>query len=403
MLADVVVVGGGIVGSSCTYYLTAAGVRVLLLERGSLASGTSGAGEASLVPPLQPGIQAHLARLSGQLYHALSEELPLDIEYRQGGTLYLAETEEDWTSAVGTAQRLHASGEECLLLDCGEIRALAPTMCHSVAGGAFYPAGAQANPFAIVAGLTQAARARGAQVVTGTSVTALESDQTGTRIAAVRTASERIPTGNVVIAAGAWSSQVGAMLGICIPVVPRKGHIAVTESVAPILRCTTISELAYLRAAQGGNQELTVTLEMEQTPSGNLLLGMSREFVGFDRTVNPYVIRAIADRNLFYFPHNRNISIIRTYAGLRPYSPDHLPIIAPVPEIQGLFVATGHEGEGISLAPATGRLIQQLVTGQSPSLPIEELSLTRFISRSKQSEAHRKRHVGSRFSQPTAA
>jgi len=148
--------------------------------------------------------------------------------------------------------------------------------------------------------------------------------------------------------------------------------------VPPLIHCTTVSEISYIRASLGSTDSVAVALEMEQPLSGNLLLGMSREFAGFDTSVQPEVARAIAARNLRFFPGNRGVNVIRIYAGLRPYTPDNLPIISAVDEVEGFYIAAGHEGEGQSMAPITGRLVTQMITGEPPDVPIEELSLSRF-------------------------
>jgi len=375
---DVVVIGGGIIGCACAYYLAKEGVKVHLIEKGALASGASGAGEGGLAAPERPGPQADLTRAAALLYKELADELPLDIEHRTQGTLYIAEDEAD----LRTAEVMHAeaqdAGGRCELLDRAEVCRLEPHLASDVAGGVFYPDGGQINPHSVTMGMALAARGLGAVIQTFTSAMGIELSRGCGAVTSVVTTSGRIPTGTVVNAAGAWSGKIGKMVGLDIPVLPRKGYVVVTEPVMPIIRCTTVSEIGYVGAALSDNRELSVALEMEQPLSGNLLMGMSREFVGFDRSVSPNVVRAIVARNLRFFPRNRAVHAIRVFTGLRPYTPDSLPIVSAADAVPGFYVATGHEGEGQSMAPITGKLISQLIIGRQPEIPLDRLSLSRF-------------------------
>ena len=119
---------------------------------------------------------------------------------------------------------------------------------------------------------------------------------------------------------------------------------------------------------------------VQQTREGNLLLGSSREFAGFDKNVNPEVLSLIAKRCIRFFPALAGLHTIRSWAGLRPYSPDMLPIISSSP-IEGFYVASGHEGVGITMGPITGKLITQLITKQQPDLPVDQLSVERFAEK----------------------
>ena len=378
MCPDVVIIGGGIIGCACAYYLSLEGVRVHVVEKGALASGASKAGEGGIPAPERPGIRAKMAEAAGSMYRALAAELPLDIEYQQEGTLFIAETEEDLCVAKEDCRLIRAHGYRCELLDSQEVIDLEPNLAQDVAGGVFYADGGRINPHLVVLGLVEAARRRGAAIQTFTEVKGIELSNDGGSVQAVATTAGRIPVAAVVNAAGAWSGSIGRMVGLEVPIVPRKGYVLVTEPVSRLIHCTTVSEMGYTRAALSGDEELLVALEVEQPRSGNLLIGMSREFVGFDCAVSPQVISAMVARHLRFFPSNTGVHLIRAYAGLRPYSPDNLPIISEAGTIEGFYVATGHEGEGQGMAPITGKLVAQMITGQKPDLPLGDLSLSRF-------------------------
>jgi glycine/D-amino acid oxidase-like deaminating enzyme len=175
------------------------------------------------------------------------------------------------------------------------------------------------------------------------------------------TRTEEISAGIVVCAAGVWSGKVLHGLGLELPIQPRQGQILVTARVPGIIRHPLL-EGGYVSTVQSSAADLQVALVAELTASGNLLLGSSRRFAGFDRSVSLPVLESIAARATRFLPKLAGVQIIRSYAGLRPWSPDHLPFIGPT-EIPGLLLATGHEGAGIGLAPVTGQLIAGWITG----------------------------------------
>lgn len=377
MLPDVVVIGGGIVGCACAYYLAREGIKVCLLEKGTIASGTSRAGQSHIVLWEEPDINLKLEKASRLLYEALAEELPFDIEYRRTGSLALVENVADWEPFERTVRFVQARGLDCHLLTSADLTRMEPNLARDLAGGAYFPEDAQVNPILTTLALAQAAKKMGAEIRPFTEVTGIE--LSGERkVTAVNTTAGRIPTAMVVNAAGVWSAAIGKMVGLDIPVIPRRGHIIVTEPVPDdLINCKIILAAGYMQTL-GATSGVAMSANIQQTQSGNLLLGSSRDFGGFDRTVKPEVIRAQLVRNLRFLPALANIHVIRTYAGLRPYSPDLVPIISTGDGVQGFYIATGHEGAGITMAPITGKLISEMITGKAPAVPLEPLSLCRF-------------------------
>jgi sarcosine oxidase subunit beta len=382
MLPDVVVIGGGIVGCACAYYLSREGVRVCLVEKGTIASGTSRAGQSHIVLWEEPDINLQLEKASRDLYEELSEELPFDIEYRRTGSMAIVENPADWEAFARTVHSLQARGLNCQLLQNDDLLRLEPNLAPDLAGGAFFPEDAQVNPILTTLALAQAAKERGADIRLFTEVTGIAlSDH---RVAAVETRAGRIPTARVVDAAGVWSAAIGKMVGVDIPVIPRRGHIIVTEPVPEnLIHCKIILAAGYMQTL-GATTGVALSANIQQTRSGNLLLGSSRDFAGFDRSVNPAVIQAQAARNLRFLPALADIHVIRTYAGLRPYSPDLVPIIGEADSVKGFYIATGHEGAGITMGPITGKLISEIITGKAPTVPLEPLSLRRFSQRQEE-------------------
>jgi glycine/D-amino acid oxidase-like deaminating enzyme len=378
MYPDVVIIGGGIVGCACAYYLARAGVKARLLEAGPLGSGASRAGMSHIVTWEEPEPHLHLARASNCLYRTLGEELGADLEYRLTGSIAIVEQARSMEGMTAMIGRLQAWGLECRLLSREELLAMEPGIAPDVAGGAYFPKDAQVNPLHATRALARRAKELGASVEPFAEVIAIEQDAGG-RVQAVRTPRERVPTGCVVNAAGAWAGQVAAFAGLDIPIQPRKGTLVVTAPVPEdAMRCKVILAAGYMDAVRSGGSGVAVAANVQQVHNGNLLLGSSRQFVGFDTSVDSTVVGLMVERCLRFFPGLAGITAIRVWAGLRPYTPDLLPMIGPAAEAPGLFMAAGHEGIGITEAPITGLLISQMITGAAPEVPVAMLTPDRL-------------------------
>lgn len=380
MNPDVVVIGGGIVGTSCACYLALAGLKTTLVEKGSIGSGASRAGMSHVVTWEEPEIHLELARYSNRLYAQLAQTLPIDIEYRHEGSLAIVEAPEQMEGMRQTVERLQAWGLPCQVISDQELRELEPNISPDVAGGVFFHEDAQVNPLYATQALAQAARQKGAVIETFTEVIGFEFTPSKQAVTAVVTNKGRIPAGAVVIAAGAWSGLVGQLAGLAVPVSPRKGTLIVTVPVSPnLLRTKIMLAAGYMDAVKSSSEAgIAVAANLQQMPNGNLLLGSSRQFVGFDPATDPNVVALMVQRNLRFFPFLAGITAIRTWAGFRPYTPDLLPIISPVEDLPGLYLACGHEGIGITEGPITGLIISQLITGQKPAIDCGRLSFSRF-------------------------
>lgn len=377
---DVVIIGGGIVGCACAYYLAQAGVRIHLVEKGALGSGASKAGMTHVVTWEEPEVHLQLAKASRRLYQELSQVLPLDIQYRETGSIAIVERPEGMASFGETVRRLQEWGVKCRLLSAAELTSIEPNIAADVGGGAYFEEDAQVSPLYATQAMAWAAKERGAVIETFSEVVGIECTPDGHQVTAVRTAKGLIPTGNVVIAAGAWSGQIARLVNLDVPISPRKGILVVTAPLPETLfRCKILLAAGYMDSVrEGASSGVAVAANIQQVKNGNLLLGSSRQFVGFDARVDAQVVSMMIKRNLRFFPVLAKVTAIRTWAGFRPYTPDLLPIISAVDSIQGLYIAAGHEGIGITEAPITGKLISQLVTGQAPDLPLGVLSLSRF-------------------------
>ena len=380
MNPDIVIIGGGIVGCSCAYYLARAGVRVHLVEKGPLGSGASKSGMMHVVTWEEPEIHLELARRSRKLYEELNAELPSAIEFRPTGSTAIVETPQSLANMEAMVQRLQTWGLKCSMLSNQDMLKREPNIAPDIAGGVFFEEDAMVNPLYTTLALARAARDYGAVIESQTTVTGIELSEEKNSINAVMTDRGRIPTKNIVIASGAWSGLVGKMIGLEIPVTPRKGTLVVTAPVPEnFMNCKIILAAGYMDAVKDGAKSgVAVAANIEQAKNGNLLLGSSRQFVDFDPEVDPKVVDAMLSRCLRFFPRLSDISAVRTWTGFRPYTPDLLPIIGSLDRISGVYLATGHEGIGITEGPITGKLISQIVTGQQPEIDLSQLTLDRF-------------------------
>jgi sarcosine oxidase subunit beta len=366
--ADVVVIGGGIVGTAAAYSLARAGVSVTLCERGGLGREASGANVGlvtlfsahSLAEP-EPGILFGLTRASIDAYAALGDEVGLDVEYEQGGGIMLAESEAQLQALRPAYESYRRHGVPVEWLGPAEARAAARGFVSDrIRGGVACPLNGQVNPMLATRALARGAMRHGARLLTGTAVEGIACSRG--RVEAVRTDAGEIACRWVVNAAGAWAAEVGAMVGLRIPVAPARGQILLTEPLPRRL----------------GTVIAGIEPSARQTRSGNVIIGSTLEHVGFDKTVTTATIAAFAREALPHFPWLRQVRVLRVWAGLRPLTPDSRPIIQLADEPEGLCLAVGHSRRGIAYGPATGRLVAELVTGTTPFLPLDGLRLSRF-------------------------
>lgn len=374
---DVAVVGGGIIGTASALFLARAGFDVCLLEQSGLASGASGACEGNLLLwDKEIGRELPLAIRSHELWAQLDDELGRPFEFDRKGSIVFAERPEEMDAVRARVEALSAAGVSGELLGEREMFAEEPALAPGLSGGALFPDDAQVEPRLATVAFARAAEDHGATLSLDTTVVELLRDRSG-RVTEVHTDRGRLAAGAFVIAAGVHSGAISRSLGTELPLSPRKGHILVAERTERRFR-RKLSEAAYMFAVESDNDSLQVAMVVESTASGTVLIGSSRELSGFDRAVDPAVASVVAARALRFIPSLSHLRVVRAYAGLRPFSADHRPMIGPLPGGDNVFVATGHEGAGISLAPATGELIAAMVRGEPPSEAASSFSPARF-------------------------
>ncbi|MEW2044802.1 FAD-binding oxidoreductase [Streptomyces sp. NPDC005476] len=371
---DVVVVGAGMVGAACALYAARAGLDVILVDRGPVAGGTTGAGEGNLlVSDKEPGPELQLALLSARLWSELAQELGGAVEYEPKGGLVVASTPGSLTALTELASRQRAAGVTTAQVDTDQLRELEPCLAPGFAGGVLYPQDAQVMPTLAAARLV---RASGARLETGRTVTRVLRDTDGA-VRGVRTDRGDILAPVVVNAAGTWGAEVAALAGVRLPVLPRRGFVLVTEPLPRRVR-HKVYAADYVADVASDSAALQTSPVVEGTAAGPVLIGASRERVGFDRSFSLPVVRALAAGATGLFPFLEHVRAMRTYLGFRPYLPDHLPAVGPDPRVPGLFHACGHEGAGIGLATGTGLLVAQTLTGKRPEVDLSPFRPDRF-------------------------
>ncbi len=380
---DIVIIGGGIIGGAIAYYCAKAGLDITILEKNELASGTSSRCDGNILAiDKDPGFDSQMSLVSQRLVHELNRELDMSFEYRNPGSILVCESELEMEAAQQWVNRQQEAGLDFTMLDREDLRNESKYFADDLYGGLECKTDSTVNPYMLTFSMFHSAEKLGAKVKKQTEVKHIKKQPDHTFL--LETNEGWITANRVINACGIWAPFIGQMLGVDIPIKPRKGHILVASRQQPVgLR--KVMEFGYLISKFGGERKVDediekygVALVFEPTEAQNFLIGSSREFVGFDTKVNHDVAKTIARRAVRFYPKIADMSIIRTYAGLRPWTEDHLPIICEVEEVPGFYIAAGHEGDGISLAAVTGKLIQELLQHKDTCIPTEPVHLSRF-------------------------
>lgn len=381
---EVAVIGGGIVGCSVAYYLAESGLETVLIEKNDIASGTSSRCDGNVtIVDKDPGFDSQMSLVSQELLNDLTNTLNIPFEFREHGSILVCDNDDEMQAAVDWVKTQSESGLKFNVLDQKDIRNESPFFAHDIPGGLECETDSLINPYLFCYSLIEKAEKDfGLQVRDQAPVTNVKKVKDGF---IVETPEETIHAKKVVNAAGVWAPFIGEMLGVEIPIIPRKGHIIVGSRQEPVMM-RNVMEFGYLmnkfgreRIADERTAEHGVALVLEPTESQNFLLGSSRQFVGYDSSIDIQVVQTIARRALRFFPKMDDFKIIRSYTGFRPFTEDHLPIVSEVEEMPGFYIAAGHEGDGISLATVTGKLIEDIIHERSETvIPTEPLHFNRF-------------------------
>ena len=361
--ADVVVVGGGIVGTSVAYFMSKAGLAVTLVEKERIASGASGRNGGGYRQSARALPEMPLAVASIAMAPRLWGELGGDVEYVRKGNLRIAESERELEAMAEYVPKQQAAGlKEVRLVTRQEALEIAPALAPDrVFGGTFCSTDGHINPMRACVALADGAQRLEARILTQTAVTSIEIAKG--KVTAVHTTAGRIATRYIINAAGAGSIAIAAMAGLHMPARATRHQIMLTEKVSPLFQVMfgVASASIYWR----------------QTASGNVLFGGSSD--GADGVeVGWPPVAPVSDHLLQLVPSLRDTRMMRVWVGQDATTPDHLPIIGPARELEGFIYASGYSGHGVPLGPITGRLLTELIVGGKPSLPFSGLEPDRF-------------------------
>ncbi len=370
----VVVIGAGVIGAASAFRLAQAGAEVVLVDRTGVAAETSSRCEGNVLvsdkgsdASVRP--EAELAIASNAMWRELAAELDAErghgpaTEFEaKGGVVVAFPGGAEALAAFAEGQR--GIGIRADVVDAAALARLEPDLSPEVVLGVHYPDDAQVQPSLATQSLAAAAIRRGARLV--------RAEVTGARwrsgrIAGVDTSVGPIEADAVVLCAGPWSGEVAARLGTRLDIRPRRGMILVTTPMRQRV-LHKVYDADYVGAVGSGDAQLQTSTVVESTPAGTVLIGSSRERVGFDETGALAPLQEIAAKAVRLFPFLAATQLLRTYGGFRPYAPDHLPVIGEDAGVPGLFHASGHEGAGIGLAPATAELVAHHVLGTPTAL-----------------------------------
>jgi hydrogen cyanide synthase HcnC len=395
--ADVIVVGGGVIGCAVAYELARRSVRVLLLDRslpGRATSASAGGlwpvGEgvglgcgviyhtldkANHGPPLLPAPFREFLMQSNARFPALAETLReltgIDIEYAPGaGLLFVMYQDAEWAFVEKVRSALPPGTSVDMLGPC-EVARIEPNLTRELLGAAAVAGEHQVNPMLLAEAFKQGAIRHGATFRPDTRATALR--RRGDRVVGVEIGDEFLACGTVVNAAGAWASRLAATAGLVVPVEPVRGQIVLTESLPPVLKGCLSTSSCYLA----------------QKAHGEVLVGSTTEKTGFDVAVTFEAIRSLCRGAVQAVPLLRDVRIKRTWAGLRPGTPDELPILGRAAGVDGYLNATGGFRTGIVASPLTGEVVAQMACGEEPCFSPVAFSADRFGSPARDGQALR--------------
>lgn len=364
---DVVVIGAGIVGAACAYELAREGMRTVVIERGKIGGGATAAGMGHIVIMDDSPAQFALTQYSQSLWHTFSPSLPANVEYDRCGTLWIAADEEEMNEVRRKHHLFISAHIPTDILDSQSLAEAEPNLRQPLLGALLVPSDALLNPVPAATYLIDRAQQLGTEIILGTTV-----------VSAAKGA-VRLDDGTAISAACmVHATGTGATsLLPHLPIRKRKGHLVATNHHPGFVRHQVV-ELGYLKSAHSLDND-SVAFNVQPRRSGRLLIGSSRQFGMEDSAVDPSILDRMLKRASEYMPALSNLPITHVWTGFRAATPDKLPLIGPT-EDPTVFLATGHEGLGITTALATARLITDSLLRREPAIPIEPYLPARFAT-----------------------
>ena len=384
---DVCVIGGGVIGLATAYYLLKAGKTVAILEKAEVGGGASSScDDMILLQSKKPGIALTLAMESLEMYRELPAELDTDIGFLSLGGMVLIEDEKQLEIMEDFVKKQISYGLDVEIVGRDTLFKKQPHVAKYMLASTYSASDSQVNPLLLMRAFLHNGLKMGMDVFRYTPVE--EINQVGDHWKVRGKEGLTVECDSIVVAAGAWSGHIGELLGIEIPIQPIKGQIAITEQIALIgeTNCWTAAYIAskidpsIMPDRSEYDKEIGLGFAFTRASEGNYLIGSTRENAGFDKTTNFKTIARMLEQTRKYFPIMNQVNIIRTMAGFRPGTRDGNPIIGQVDGFPGLFIAAGHEGDGIALSPITGKSVAEMVCGQGDHKRFDQLNLRRFLA-----------------------
>ena len=368
MSADALIVGAGIVGAACAAELAALGMRVEVFDAQRIGGGATAAGMGHIVVMNDSPAEFALSRYSRDLWLQLAPRLRARDAFARCGTLWVAADEEEWQAARAMQTAFAAQNVAALLLGAAELRACEPALAASLAGGlriehdsiVYAPTVAEWL-------LTQSPHAANIRVRLMTPVASIHAGSV------VLASGERVGAAHVIVANGLGARQLVPSL----PLQPKKGHLLITDRYPGLIRHQLL-ELGYIKSAHHA-AGTSVAFNAQPRPTGQLLIGSSRQFDTIDPAVEMPVLAQMLQRAARYLPVLPTLNGIRAWTGFRAASPDGLPLIGPAGEFApGVWLAVGHEGLGVTTSLATAKLLAAQIMASVAPIPVEPYLPVRF-------------------------
>ena len=355
--ASAIVVGAGIVGASCALYLARAGFAVTVLDAAFPASGATAAGMGHLVTMDDSDSQFALTSYSQGLWREVREEFGAFAEMDNCGTLWIAEDEEEMAAVLQKHSYYSSRGVAAEVLDPHQVASCEPLLRRPLAGALRVPGDSVVYPPAAALAFLDAARRSGARMIPNWRATRIASGLVSGDSGTV--------AGDVIV--NATGNDAGLFSAEC-ELRPRRGHLVITERYPGAVR-HQIVELGYLRSAHGFSGD-SVAFNVQPRATGQMLIGSSRELGARSSAINEVILDRMLVRARHFMPSLPRLVATRVWTGMRPTSADKLPFIGPSMSAEGVWVAAGHEGLGITTSLGTGKLLAAMITGAAPAIDV---------------------------------
>ena len=355
-VCDVAIAGAGIVGAACAAECAAAGLKVVVVEAGVIGGGATAAGMGHLVVMDDSPAQLALTAYSCRIWAELAGTLPPDVEYTACGTIWVAADQDEMAEVHRKKSVYDSIGVRAEILGPKELAEAEPNLRSGLAGGLLVADDAVVYPPCAARHLLERACAQGASLQKGF---AAELTGDGIRLGD----GSFLPAGFTVNATGAWAAGLPGL-----EIRKRKGHLTITDRYPGYLRHQLV-ELGYLKSAHS-TTAYSVAFNVQPRKTGQVLIGSSRQYGAEETPIDQPILSRMLQRAVEYMPSLANLTAIRTWTGFRAATPDKLPLIGPCPGNERLYLATGHEGLGITTSLATGKLLADHLLRRPSAIPI---------------------------------